>query len=222
MQKKPYQVMWVISLLMIASLACGLLNQVNQVKEQVQSAATQIEGIVTQAPGLIATGKAIATDNPGLLQTGQALLSTQGPGLLGTIQAVATQQPGLMNTLEAFATNNPGLAQTALAMASQIAQGSSPDAVPGDIPLPGADRLEQLNSTAGMVVYYTTIKYSNLVNFYKKGMINAGWTAVVKGTTESPSTTVLNYTKDNRTATIVLTLSTTDNKTGVVITIQTK
>lgn len=222
MRKKPYQVMWAISLLMIASLACGLLNQVNQVKEQVQTAATQIEGIVTQAPGLIATGKAIATDNPGLIQTGQALLSTQGPGLVGTIQAIATQQPGLMDTLQAFATNNPGLAQTALAMASQIAQGSSPDAVPGDIPLPAQDRLEQLNSTAGMVVFYTTIKYSNVVKFYKTGMITAGWKAVTQGNTETPSTTVLNYSKDNRTASIVITLSPSDNKTGVVITIQTK
>jgi hypothetical protein len=222
MQKKPYQMMWVISLLMIASLACGFVNQVNQVKEQVQSAATQIEGIVTQAPGLIATGKAIATDNPGLIQTGQALLSTQGPGLVGTIQAIATQQPGLMDTLQAFATDNPGLATTALAMASQIAQGSNPNGVPGDIPLPPPDRLEQLNSTAGMVVFYTDMKYGNVVKFYKTGMVTAGWTAVVQGTTSTANTTVLNYSKDNRIASVVITLSPSDNKTGVVITIQTK
>ncbi len=222
MQNKPYRIAWAISLLMIASLACGLLNQVNQVKQQVQSAATQIEGIVTQAPGLIATGKAIATANPGILQTGQALLSQQGPGLVATIQAIATQQPGLLDTLQAFATSNPGLANTAIAMASQIAQGSNPNAVPSDIPLPPQDRLEQLNSTAGMIAYYTSMKYVNVVKFYKTGMVNAGWQAVAQGTTSTPNTTVLNYTKDNRTASIVITLSPNDNNTGVVITIQSK
>jgi hypothetical protein len=222
MQKKPYHMILFISLLISGSLACGLLNQANQVKQQVQSAATQIEGIVTQAPGLIATGKAIATENPGLLQTGQALLNQQGPGLVATIQALATEQPGLVDTLTAFATDNPSLANTAIAMASQIAQGSNPNAVPGDIPLPTKGSIEQLNSTAGMIAYYTTMKYVNVVKLYKTGMVNYGWKAVQQGTTSTSSTTMLVYTKDNRTASIVITLSPNDNKTGVVITIQTK
>ncbi len=222
MQKKPYQMIWIISLLITASLACGLVNQVNQVKQEVQSAATQIQGIVTQAPGLIATGKAIATDNPGLLQTGQALLSQQGPGLISTVQALATQQPGLMETLQSFATSNPGLANTAIAMASQIAQGGTPNSVPSDIPLPTPDRLEQLNSNASMVVFYTSIKYGVVVNFYKTGMVKNGWKAVAQGTMTTATTTVLNFSKDNRIASVVITFSPSDNKTGVVITIQTK
>ncbi len=222
MQKKPYQIAWAISMLVVASLACGLINQVNEVKNQVQSAATQIQGIVTQAPGLIATGKAIATQNPGLIQTGQALLTTQGPGLISTVQAVATQNPGLMETLQSFATDNPSLAQTAAAFATQLARGNDPNAVPSDIPLPPADRLEQLNSTAGMVVFYTSMKYSNVVKFYKTGMVNDGWKADTANTTSTPNTTVLNYIKDNRSASIVITLGPNDNKTGVVITITTK
>jgi hypothetical protein len=221
MQKKPYQMIWIISLLVVGSLACGLVNQINQVKDQVQSAATQIQGIVTQAPALIATGQAIATDNPGLIQTGQALFSQEGPGLISTVQALATQQPGLMETLQSFATDNPGLANTAIAMASQIASGGTPNSVPSDIPLPSQDRLEQLNSNSGMVVFYTTIKYGNVVKFYKTEMVNKGWKAVAEGTTDTGKAAVLNFSKDNRTASVVVTLSPNDNKTGVVITIQT-
>jgi len=222
MQKKHYQIIWVISLLILGSLACGLVNDVNQVKQDVQSAATQIQGIVTQAPAIIATGQAIATDNPGLIQTGQALLSQEGPGLVATVQALATQQPGLMETIQSFATDNPGLASTAIAMASQIANGGTPNSVPSDIPLPQQDKLEQLNSNPGMVVFYTSIKYRTVVNFYKTEMVNKGWSAVTQGTTQTTTTSILNFSKDNRTASVVITQSSNDNKTGVVITIQTK
>jgi hypothetical protein len=222
MQKKPYQIFWAISLLVSASLACGLVNQVNQVKQDVQSAATQIQGIVTQAPGLIATGKAIATDNPGLVQTGQALLNQNGPGLLATIQSLATDQPGLMETIQAFATDNPGLANTAIAMATRIVQGENPNSPPSDIPLPSQDRLEQLNGTPSMVAFYTSINFPLIVKFYKTEMVNNGWKAVTQGTVETSKTAVLIYTKDKRTATVTITISPADNKTGVVIVIQSK
>lgn len=222
MYKKTYQILWIISLLIIASLACGLVNQVNQVKENVQSAATQIEGIVTQAPGLIATGKAIATENPGLVQTGQALITTSGPGLIETVQAFATDQPGLMETIQALATDNPEIANTALALATKVSQGGTPSPIPTDIPLPQQDRLEQLNGTSNMVVYFTSIKYKNIVTFYKTEMVNNEWEAVADGTVETSKTTVLNFKKDNRTASVLITLNSGDNMTGVVITIQAK
>lgn len=222
MNNKAYRVFWVISILVTASLACGLLSQVNQVKNEVQSAATQIQGIVTQAPGLIATGQAIATENPGIIQTGQALLSQKGPGLVETVQAIATQQPGLMETLQAFATNNPQLAQTAIAMATQVVQGGTSVSVPDGIPLPPLDRLEQLSSNAGMVAFFTSMKYGNVVNFYKTQMANNGWQAVEQGTTVTATSTVLNYSKDNRTASVMITYNSSDNMTGVLITVQTK
>jgi hypothetical protein len=208
MQKNPYKMIWVISILIIASLACSVLNNVNQFQQGVQSVATQIQGVASQAPGLIATARAIATENPGLIQTGQALITTQGPGLIETLQA--------------FATENPSLAKTAIAMATQAAKGGNPDLAPSDIPILPQDRLEQYNGTPGMVAFFTNMKYSKVVSFYKTEMVKNSWKAVDQGTVETSISTVLNFSKDKRTASVTITFNAGDNMTGVLITIQTK
>jgi hypothetical protein len=208
MQKIPFKMIWVISILILASLACSMLTNVNQFQQDVQSVSTQIQGVATQAPGLIATARAIATENPGLIQTGQALITTQGPGL--------------MKTLQAFATANPSLAQTAIAMVTQASKGGNPDSAPSDIPLLPQDRLEQYNGTPGMVVFFTNMKYSKVVSFYKTEMVKNSWVPVEKGTVEASSSTVLNFSKDKRTSSVLITYNPGDSMTGVVITIQTK
>ena len=208
MPKKSFQMIWVISLLILASLACSWVNNVNQVQQDVQSMATQIQGIATQAPGLIDTARAIATENPGLIQTGQALITTQGPGLMETIQA--------------YATENPSLAETAIALVTQAAKGGNPILAPSDIPLPPQDRLEQFNGTPGMVAFFTNMKYSKIVSFYKTEMVKDLWKAVAQGSVETSNSTVLNFTKDKRTSSVTITYNPGDNMTGVLITIQTK
>ena len=208
MQKKPHRMIWVISLLILSSLACSWLDKINQVQQDVQSMATQIQGFATQAPGLIDTARAIVTENPGLIKTGQAIITEQGPGLVKTIRA--------------FATENPSLAKTAIAMATKATQGGNSGSAVSDIPLPPQDRLEQYNSTPGMVVFYTNLKYSKVVSFYKTEMVNNSWNAVEQGTTKTTNSTTMKFNKDKRTCSVMITYNPDDNMTGVVITIQTK
>jgi hypothetical protein len=208
MKKKSFLMIWVISLLILASLACSWLDKINQVQQNVQSVATQFQGVTTQVPGLIDTARAIVTANPGLIKTGQALITEKGPGLVKTIRA--------------FATENPSLAKTAIAMATQATQSGNSGSAVSDIPLPPQDRLEQYNSTPSMVVFFTNIKYSKVVNFYKTEMVNNSWKAVEQGTTKTTNSTTLKFSKDNRTSSVMITYNPDDNMTGVVITIQTK
>ena len=51
MHKKSFKMIWVISILILASLACSLLTNVNQFQQDVRTAATQIEGSLHKRRG---------------------------------------------------------------------------------------------------------------------------------------------------------------------------
>jgi hypothetical protein len=223
MPRKSYQLAWVITLLVAASLGCGLFSNVAEkysgVKETVGSVATDVQ----TGRDILGTARAIVTDvgGSGLIETAQALATGVGDsGFLSTAQAFATEQgPELMATMQAFATEQgPGLMETAQALGTAAAPllGEAP----ADIPLvPG--ELENLVSTGLLVTYGTATDSTLVVDFYNTEMIANGWTKVNQETL-GDAITLMTFEKAGRMASITVTKNTMTNTTMVVIAIQPK
>ena len=85
-----------------------------------------------------------------------------------------------------------------------------------DIPMM-ADATDQA-SYGGTITYFSPSAFADVVSFYKSEMPNAGWQA--SGTpTEMEGVAILEFTKDERTASVMITWDDSTNKTGVVITV---
>lgn len=83
---------------------------------------------------------------------------------------------------------------------------------PADIPM--VDQKDNLVTTEQSVSYDTTMASQDVVNFYKDQMPAQGWTEA-EGGISFGGTTVINYTKDNRTA--VVTITEANGKVTVVV-----
>ena len=90
MHHRTYRFAWILSLLVIAGLACNLFSKIGQTAKDVQSLATDIG----KGKQLISTVQPFITQIEGLnlLETLQSFTSKDVPGALDTMQAVATVQ----------------------------------------------------------------------------------------------------------------------------------
>ena len=221
MSRKSYRIAWLVTLLVSATLGCGLVTgvgeQISGVKGTVGAVATDVQ----TGRDVIGTARAIATNvgGSGLIETAQALATGVGDsGFLSTAQAFATEQgPELMATLQAFATEQgPGLMETAQAVGTAAAPllGEAP----ADIPIVQGE-LENLVSTRLLVTYGTALAAGQVVDFYNNEMIANGWTKVNEEAL-GDAITLVTFEKPGRLATVTVTGNNLTNKTMVVITIQ--
>ena len=201
---KPF---YLITLLLIAStLACGISGigkQANSIEETAQALKTEVGGIVTAGSSLLNTAQAIYTQNPGVLETVQAF-TTQGAPLLSTIQAVATDNPGLAQTAQSF-------------IQQELPTGEAPT----DIPVLNPDQVENYFGSSQYIFYTTPMEYTQLLEFFKTEMPNNGWQYLESVSHEYANAAQLNYYKDNRIATINISINPLNNTSVVVISIGT-
>jgi hypothetical protein len=223
MHRNMYRIAWIISLLVSATLGCGLFSAVG---ERISGAKATVGAVATDVQtgrDVLGTARAIVTDvgGSGLLETAQALATGVGDsGFLSTAQAFATEQgPELMATLQAFATDQgPGLMETAQAMGTAAAPllGEAPE----DIPIVQGE-LENLVSTRLLVTYGTALDSKLVVDFYNNEMAANGWTKINEEAL-GDAITLLTFEKPGRLASVTVTSNLGTSKTMVVIAIQPK
>ncbi len=218
MKKTYFRLAWVICILGLVGLSCNVLSQVNETSGTAQAYITQAQGVIEQGKDIAGTAIAYATENGSkLIGTAQAF-ATQNPWILETAQAFVTQQgPALVSTAQALATQHPDLLTTVEAAATQIGQ-ESPNTPPADIPILPSSQIESFYSDRNTVSYFTPLSYPEVLNFYKTEMLNKGWTPVAEGTVESDNLAVLNYTRLNNNARIILSHNSASNRTSVMVT----
>ena len=98
---------------------------------------------------------------------------------------------------------------------SAIATSALGGEAPADIPV--IEGSANLLASSQLVSYETTTSFDDTVKFYKDGMPANGWTEA-QGSITFGDTSVMNYTKEGRTA--VVTVSKSGDKTVVAIAIQ--
>ncbi len=214
------KILGLLTLLITLSLACGLLTTAETVKETALAVGTDVkegskllgtaEYYATQIgeSGFVGTAQAMATQvgESGALQTVQAMVTSQAPGILETLQAVATQEgPSLLQTGQAMITDLPPVINQ----------------TPTDVPVLSGEK-ENFYSTNETVSYLTTTKYADVLNFYKTEMNNNGWVKQDQNSVETENAAVLYYEKGDKTASVTLSVNTTNSKTVVLIYIQPK
>jgi hypothetical protein len=196
-----------VLLLAISSLACSLSTirqQAQTIEQTAQTLRTEVGGIVTAGNSLIKTAQAMETQHPGALETAKAL-ATQGAPILSTIQAVASYSPGLVQTAKAF-------------IEQEIPSGEPPT----DIPIFDKAQNSSYFGSSRYIFYTTLAGYDQILEFYKTEMLNQGWEYRESDSHEYANAAQLNYFKDNRTATINISLNPLNNTTVVVINILTQ
>jgi hypothetical protein len=222
MRSNIIRITWLVAILVSLTIACQALGSIQErvgsTRATVESAATQIDeggamlstvravGTQVAGEGFVETIQAVGTqvEDSGLAETAWAFATEQGPGLMATAVAVATEQgPGAIATVQAFVT--------------QIAQ-TTPTP---DIPVLEGDK-EMFFQSGSLVSYLTPLPYLQVLDFYKTQMPAAGWVKVDQNWFESDKAATLNYTKDNRLATVTLGPSPGSNQTMVLILIKEK
>jgi hypothetical protein len=190
--------------LMAASLACsisGIQRKTTTSKQTASALKTDVGGVVTAGGSIINTAEAIGTQHPGIVET---------------VKAVTTQAAPLLSTIQAVTTYNPGLVQTAQAIIQkEIPTGEAPS----DIPVMNRDQLHDFLGSS-QYIYYTSInQYADVLQFYQTEMLNNGWQLNQNKSHNYSNAAQLVYEKDNRTATINLSLNPLNNTTVVIINI---
>jgi hypothetical protein len=222
MRSNIIRITWLVAILVSLTIACQALGSIQErvgsTRATVESAATQIDeggamlstvravGTQVAGEGFVETIQAVGTqvEDSGLAETAWAFATEQGPGLMATAVAVATEQgPGAIATVQAFVT--------------QIAQTTPAP----DIPVLEGDK-EMFFQSGSLVSYLTPLPYLQVLDFYKTQMPAAGWVKVDQNWFESDKAATLNYTKDNRLATVTLGPSPGSNQTMVLILIKEK
>jgi hypothetical protein len=191
---------------MAAALACslsGVQQKATTVIETANTLQTEVGGVISAGSSIINTAEAFGTQHPGILETSKAI-ATQGAPLLSTIQAVST--------------NNPGLIQTAQAIVQQEIPTGEP---PSDIPVIDRDQLHDYFGSSQYIFYTSPNQYADVLQFYETEMPNNGWQLDQNASHDYSNAAQLVYEKDNRTATVNLSLNPLNNTTVVVINIST-
>lgn len=214
MPNKLFRFAWLGTLILAATVACNLLTGIGEdvrgVRDTAEAIATQAEGFGEQAQGLataldsgVETIQAFTTEEaPGVLETGRALITEAAErGLLETAQAVITEDgSGFLATLEAAAT-----------------QGFPTTEGPEDIPVVEEATVSDFYASEFLVSYLSSQDFRTIVDFYKQEMPENGWTEVSEGSIETENAAVLNYQKENRTATVTISGNLQAQKTAVQI-----
>lgn len=209
-----------VSALIALTLSCNFFSGLQQELSLMKATAENLAGKTEY----LGTAKALVTQVQGgnVLETAQALATNASAHpLVPTIEAALTEQgPALQATLQSFATSEgPVLESTAQALLTQIP--NALNTTPQDIP-PFEGEQENLVETNDTISFITPISIKDVLNFYKNKMPDYGWSFSPKESTESNIANVLTYTKDNRVATITISINPNDQKTIVLIYIQNK
>jgi hypothetical protein len=202
--KHRYFVYIIILALMATALACslsGIQRKASTAKQTANTLQTEVGGVISAGSSIIDTAEA---------------LGTQHPGILGTAKAIATQGAPLLSTIQAVSTNNPGLIQTVQAIVQQEIPTGEP---PSDIPVIDRDQLQDYFGSSQYIFYTSPNQYADVLQFYKTEMPNNGWQLNQNASHDYSNAAQLVYEKDNRTATVNLSLNPLNNTTVVVINI---
>jgi hypothetical protein len=207
---KPLAFYSALVVLLIGAMACAWLGGVPGIGGSQTTATAARPTDVNDNPtaGVIArsTRQALATLNA--LAT-QALLAAQTAAAGATQTSVA----GATQTVVAGPTQTAAAAasQTA-AVATAISQG------PSDIPIvPGEIQIDSVD--AHTLIYSTKTDWATVVSFYKSAMPKNGWTADASGSVKMTDMANLNFKKDNRTASVLITKDEKDGTTQLLITV---
>lgn len=187
-----FRIMLVICLLVAASLACQLVNNIRQGVEMVstgQAIATDFGGLATQIiPG-------------GVAETAQAMITqVEESGIVETAQSAITEQAP---TLQAFVTEVY----------------TDPEKAPPDIPVMEGEKTAFIG-TPTTVSYFINTETAQVVDFYKREMPLQGWTFLEADSTESDLNTELQFQKGGRKAVVLITEVPFVGQTTIVITIE--
>ncbi len=204
-QKKIYYSAFLA--IMAATLACSITG----IQKKATTAKQTAAALETDVGGIVAAGGSI-------INTAEAL-GTQHPGIIETVKGVATQGAPLLSTIQAAATNNPGLVETAQAIVQKEIPTGEP---PADIPVMNRDQSNSYFGTSQYIFYISPNPYPDVLQFYKTEMPSNGWQYLESDSHEYANAAQLKYQKDNRTATIDLSLNPLNNTTVVVININTQ
>jgi hypothetical protein len=194
--KLYFRLLLLISLLVAASLGCQLVDN------------------ITEGVKFVGTGRAVATDIKAL--TTQII----PPGLDETARALGTQvdESGVLKTAQAAITEKaPGIGETAQAIVTEVY--TSPEEAPADIPIMDGEK-SAFVGTSQAVSYFINAEFQDAVDFYKKEMPNKGWQADTSKDSTSENLVELHFTKDNRSATVVITQIPFVGQTTIAITIE--
>jgi hypothetical protein len=230
------------AVLAAAGISCSILSNAQDRIGSVQQTAGAVSTQIQQGRDLVSTGQAVITQVQGneivqtlgafvteegsvLLETAQAFATEEGPGLLATAQAFATEQgPEMLETAQALLTQEgPGLVQTGQALLTQVVIATpgpgdpGTAGVPADIPLVESDQQDFTHIT-GSISYSTGENVESTLQFYETQMPANGWSKVQEGSLATEQGAVLNYTKDDRRVTILLSLLPATGRTQVLIT----
>lgn len=230
-----YRYVWFISVLVMFSMACGLVTQAGDLKTTADAMATQVQDGIS----LLGTGQALATDfsESGVKETVQAAATgISESGVKETVQAVATgiSESGAKQTVEALATQlaESGAEKTLQALATSIDENGYKETLqakvtelpslsgekPQDIPLV-AD-VEDVLASSDLVSYTSGLAFQLVLDFYQREMAVNGWVKVESESKIYENLATLNFLKGGRKATVVITALPVINRTTVVVTIQ--
>lgn len=222
MKKTSAILIFVIALLIMlgCSLFTGIGERISETKATVDDVATKVE----QGRNLIGTAEGVATQvgESGFLETVQNLATeVDESGMLATIQAITTEQgPVIRGTIQAIATQEvPALIATAQAIATEFSEGQG--TIPSDIPVIDSS-LEQLVTNSRIISYQTAVQFINVVDFYRIEMPLNEWVEQENSSFIAENTAVLEFTKNDKSATVTLSTNPLNDHTIVLITIQNK
>ncbi len=144
----------------------------------------------------------------------------EGQKAIETVQGIATQidESGIGETAQAMVTqiDESGIKQTVQGAITEIAV--APGEIPDDIPIMEGN--QALVSAADVISYMMPDKeFQEVVDYYKNEMPAKGWVKLDSGS-ESDNLTTLEYEKDGRKVSIVITKVPVLNQVTVLISIQ--
>jgi hypothetical protein len=177
-QNKTYRMILVASMIVVISLACGLTNTADNLREGAKAIET-LQGIATEIDesGIVSTGQAIATE-------------IDESGIPETAQAVATDIGEL------------GIPETAQVFATQIVV--EPGEVPPDVPIMEGEKTAFFGSDQA-ITYTIGAEFQDVLDYYERELTALGWSKVVAGSTIGDSLASLKYEKSGRTINLVIT-----------------
>jgi len=195
MRPKPFSIVIAAALLVLASLACNTITGGGLNNAQATANAILTAGVPS---GFEATADAVKATADALLNNSGSDTATPKPTEAGGASSDATETPA------GEATDITGLG------------GEAPD----DVPIIDGNNSD-LVASPEFVSYQTDADYKTAVTFYKDGMSNNGWTLDANASFETDAAAILDFTKDNRKATVTITPDATTKTTIILITIST-
>jgi hypothetical protein len=194
-KKSFFRSLLLVTLITASSLACKLVEAINtgvKVVNTGQAVATDIGEFATAfiPGGIEETAKAVITEiNPG--------------GLLETAQNAITEKAPLVG-------------ETLQAAVTEVY--TSPDSAPDDIPVMDGEISAFIGSPKS-VSYFINAEFQDVVDFYRQQMPLKGWQEKKSDDFLNEDVIEIEYYKQNRSATVVLTHIPFVGQTTVVITI---